>query len=138
MTPTHCFVRARVTDTDQAGAFDAFDWDCQFLKFDQSAISEVTPRVWETDIQFSYPDSENVAEGDFEEDIATEFRALMEAKNIYDVEYEFHIVVGGLHANPFQIRPNIIAMIAVLGGSVWAHRSEINTSEEQEAEQAAS
>ncbi|YCM43287.1 hypothetical protein V2O64_18445 [Verrucomicrobiaceae bacterium 227] len=126
-----------MSDTDKSGALDAFDWDCQSLKVDQNAITEVTPRTWQADILFSYPDSENVAEGDLEEDIATEFRALMEAKNIYDVKYEFHVLAGGLHANPFCLRPHIVAMIAVLGGSVFAHSSDSRPSNKQEAEQAA-
>ena len=127
MTPTHCFVRVRLNATSRADAYEAISAnDFALAVVDESKFQEVSPGIWQIDIFFSYPDSENVAEGDFEDDIAPEFRALMQAKSFRSTEYEFHIVVGGLHADPFQIRPHVVAMIAVLGGSVFAHRSTVS------------
>ena len=131
MTPTHCFVRVRLNATSQADAYDSISAaEFQLAVVDEKRFKEVSPGVWQIDIFFSYPDSENVAEGDFEDDIAPEFRALMRAKSFNSAEYEFHIVVGGLHADPFHIRPHVVAMIAALGGSVYAHRSNVTAVKE--------
>ena len=138
MTPTHCFVRVRLNASSQAEAYESISAnEFELARVDKNEFQEVSPGLWQIDIFFSYPESENVAEGDFEDDIAPEFRALMRAKSFHSAEYEFHIVVGGLHADPIKIRPHAVAMIAALGGSVFAHRSNASTIVE-DAEQASS
>lgn len=124
MTPTHCFIRIRLNATSQADAYESISAEeFTFAVVDQKKFVETQPSVWQIDVFFSYSGSENVAEGDLEDDIAPEFRALMRAKNLRDAEFEFHIIVGGLHADPFQLRPHVVAMISALGGCVFAHRS---------------
>ena len=124
MAPTHCFVRLRLNATSQADAYESISADeFTFAVVDEKKFEEVQPGVWQIDIFFSYSGSEDVAEGDLEDDIAPEFRALMRAKSLSSAEFEFHIVVGGLHADPFELRPHVVAMISALGGSIVAHRS---------------
>jgi hypothetical protein len=106
------------------------------IRFDDKDLVEIKPGLWQVDVPFSYEGAENVAEGDLEDDIAPAFPALMRAKSIYGAEYEFHVVVGGKHANPFGLRSHIIAMIAALGGSVLIHR--LNDHSNDFAEQAGS
>ncbi len=138
MTPSHCFVRVRLKATSREHAFESISAsEFELARVDKYEFHEVSPDIWQIDIFFSYSGSENVAEGDFEDDIAPEFRALMRGKSYHSAEYEFHIVVGGLHADPFEIRPHVVAMIAALGGSVFAHASNVSPIK-GEAEQAVS
>lgn len=124
MHPTHCFLQIQIRANSKAIALDALEsGSLGSIRFDEGELIEVEPGSWRVVVPFSYPGSEDVAEGDLEDDIAPSFPALMSAKSIYNAEFEFHIVVGGLHADPFALNPHIVAMIAALGGSVVAHRS---------------
>ncbi|MFC7339581.1 hypothetical protein ACFQY0_20495 [Haloferula chungangensis] len=97
MAPTHCFVRIRLNATSQADAYESISAEeFTFAVVDEKKFAEVQPGVWQIDVFFSYSGSENVAEGDLEDDIAPEFRALMRAKSLSSAEFEFHIVVGGI------------------------------------------
>lgn len=124
MQPTHCFIRIRISAESKATALDALEHgSLGGIRFDEDELIEVEPGSWSVDVPFSYPGAENVAEGDLEDDIAPSFPALMSAKSIFDAVFEFHVIVGGLHANPFELKPHIVAMIAALGGSVIVHQS---------------
>jgi hypothetical protein len=72
------------------------------------------------ELQWSCEGEENVAEGDLEECVSPHFRELLELVNIFGAKFEFQIVVGGAHPNPFMIKPQTVAMIAVLGASIRA------------------
>ena len=125
MHPTHCFLQIRIRANSKADALDALEGGTLGrIRFDEGELIEAEPGLWRVVVPFSYPGSENVAEGDLEDDIAPSFPALMSAKSIHDAAFEFHIVVGGAHADPFVLKPHIVAMIAALGGSLVAHRAQ--------------
>jgi hypothetical protein len=75
-------------------------------------------------IRWSYEGSENVAEGDLEDDIAPIFPELLELKKFHGATFELQIVVGSPHPDLFRIAPHIVAMIAALGGTISATHEE--------------
>jgi hypothetical protein len=75
---------------------------------------------WAIELQWSCEGQENLAEGDLEDDISPHFRELLSLVNIYGARFEFRIVVGEPHPDPFRIKPQTVAMIAVLGASISA------------------
>ena len=88
MNPTHCFVRIQVRAISKSAARDALDVGYfANVRFDDKGLLEIEPGLWRVDVPFSYEGSENVAEGDLEDDIAPDFPALMQAKSIYGAEY---------------------------------------------------
>ena len=72
------------------------------------------------ELRWSYEGSENVAEGDLEDDIAPIFPDLLELKRFHGATFDFQIVVGSPHPDLFRIAPHIVAMIAALGGTISA------------------
>ncbi len=134
MSYSHCFVRIRLKAQSRSEAYESIDQSqFEFIGYEEDELEETSPGVWEVDVYFSYPDSENVAEGDLMEDIGQEFRALLWSKQAFGAEYEFHIIAGGLHADPFKLAPNTIAMIAILGGSIHAHSSTLSAETNDES-----
>lgn len=94
---------------------------------DNEALRRVITRIedcgggkWVIEIQWSCEGAENVADGDLEDDISPHFRELLELVNIFGAKFDFQIVVGEPHPDPFKIKPQTVAMIAVLGASISA------------------
>lgn len=81
---------------------------------------------WAIELQWSCEGQEDVAEGDLEDDISPHFRELLSLVNIYGAKFEFQIVVGEPHPDPFKIKPHTVAMIAVLGASISARTGSRN------------
>lgn len=75
------------------------------------------------ELQWSHEEAENVAEGDLVDDVAPIFPELLNLKTFHDATFDFQIVVGAPHPNPFRIDSHIVAMIAALGGTISAIHS---------------
>ena len=76
---------------------------------------EHAPGWWHGDFEVSCPEAPHLAEGDFIDDLAPYFPALLKLQYFYDASFQMQIAVGAPEPEDFQRSSNMLAMLPVLG-----------------------
>lgn len=86
--------------------------------YSRESFVEDPPQCWRGDFVISCPVAPELAEGDFIEDFAPHFRALLTLKSLYDAEFELQIAVGPPGPLSFHLPSHMVALTAALGASL--------------------
>lgn len=113
----YCLLRGTLQIDENRSIEDLPDYGWRQIP---SVIKTGTNGRAEFEFQWSYEGSEDVAAGDLEEDVGAIFPLLLDMKRFHDATFDFRIVVGPPHPNPFTIDAHLVAMIAALGGTITA------------------
>jgi hypothetical protein len=116
-----CFLEIIIKTVDKETAVILLD----DLNLDLNNLSNKED-IWTYRWYFSYPGQENVAEGDFVEDLVSFFPAFLALKDSNISNLHFHFYIGNQFANPFVLDSNIVSFIAVLGGKIFMHCDDRN------------
>ncbi|MCP5548748.1 MAG: hypothetical protein H7A50_15385 [Akkermansiaceae bacterium] len=87
-------------------------------------FSQMADGRWRGDFIISCPVAPELAEGDFIDDFAPYFRALLELRSFNSAEYEFQIAVGSPAADTFTLDAPSVALIAALGAPIKVRINE--------------
>jgi len=91
--------------------------------YSQESFREHAPGKWHGDFMISCPVAPELADGDLVDDFAPYFPVLLNLKSFYGAEFELQVAVGAPASESFEIRPDIVALFAALGASIWATTS---------------
>jgi hypothetical protein len=114
-----CHLEITFEESDKEMAINRLD-DLPFILSNLTSSGNFWTYIW----HFSYSGQEDVAEGDFVEDLVSYFPALLSLRNTSSADLKFHFYIGKPFANPFALDNNVIAFIAVLGGKIFMHHIE--------------
>lgn len=95
-----------------------------------STFKHTGGNYWLGEFQISCPVAPIVADGDFVDDFAPYFPALLRLKTFYSAKYELIIAVGTPANEFFELESHSVALLAALGASVlvqtaeWTRRTE--------------
>lgn len=78
---------------------------------------------WHGDFIITCPVAPLLAEGDFVDNFAPYFKALLDLKTFYAAQYEFHIAVGPPSAETFDLDASSVALLAALGAPIMVRRN---------------
>ncbi|MCP5543090.1 MAG: hypothetical protein H7A49_04200 [Akkermansiaceae bacterium] len=92
--------------------------------YSASSFSQMADGRWRGDFIISCPVAPELAEGDFIDDFAPYFRALLELRSFNSAEYEFQIAVGSPAADTFTLDAPSVALIAALGAPIKVRINE--------------
>lgn len=73
---------------------------------------------WFGEFRISCPIAPKLADGDFADDFAPHFPALLHLKTSHSAEYELFIAVGDPAAEFFELESHSVALLAALGASI--------------------
>lgn len=79
---------------------------------------EHAPGWWHGDFVVSCPEAPLSTEGDFIDDLAPHFPALLRLQKFHDASFQMQIAVGAPGPEDFQLTSNMVAMLAALGASL--------------------
>ena len=102
--------------------------------YSASSFSQMTDGRWRGDFIISCSVAPELAEGDFIDDFAPYFRALLDLRSFNSAEYEFQIAVGSPAADSFDLDASSVALIAALGAPIKVRK---NGAEQGSADQSA-
>ena len=106
-------------DEDQSAA-DALQDLPGYVK---ESFVEHLPGEWHGDFEVTCPVAPKVADGDFVDDLAPYFPALLKLHKFYDASFELQISVGPPGPEDFELSSSMVAMIAALGANLIATTS---------------
>ena len=86
----------------------------------RSTFVEYESGSWWGEFVITCPVAPVVADGDFEDDFAPCFPALLKLKQFYRARFELQIAVGAPGPEVFEIPRHLVALLAALGASIIA------------------
>jgi hypothetical protein len=87
-------------------------------KYCAESFREHSKGCWSGEFQITCPVAPNLADGDFEDDLAPYFPQLLRLKRRYNAAFELQIAVGAPAPEVFILKSNMVALLASLGAEV--------------------